>query len=408
MKILLVSEDLPAAKLGGLAKQLIALGNALIDAGHEVTLMGRDSPSYDDECNKEMGFRGPFISGFGNPFKGWKEIQLGFFNPLKRPYFARHIAEAIRRLGKDFDVVHYHGHHPMVGYYIPQKINFIQTRHDQGGDCIIDTRFRDGGVCVDRSPFACAKCIHSNPGFFRTIISAIAVNRYRKETERAYALHPVIFVSDFLRRNYLRTMPNSRFLNSKIIHNFYDEGCLLRVREKALRTEPSGEIGIHVAGRFVLEKGIAQLLDLLVPRLPTGWSINICGDGPLRKESERKYASSRVRFLGHISQQETLLSAANSSVCIVPSVWEEAFGLVTLEALRLGKTCFALARGGTPELMRYADVGQLQLFDDLQQLVNSLLAERTFKSYSNGSPSDVETHLTELMAIYQRNQKERA
>ena len=40
MRILLVSEDIPHATLGGLGKHVVTLGNALIEAGHTVDLMG--------------------------------------------------------------------------------------------------------------------------------------------------------------------------------------------------------------------------------------------------------------------------------------------------------------------------------------------------------------------------------
>ena len=88
MKILLICEDIPARQLGGLGKQVVALGNALLAAGHEVSLMGRTEPGY-AECAAEIGFNGPFIAGFENPFKGWKEGPMGLFNPWKRPHFAK-------------------------------------------------------------------------------------------------------------------------------------------------------------------------------------------------------------------------------------------------------------------------------------------------------------------------------
>jgi glycogen synthase len=401
MKILLVSEDMPSKKLGGLGKHVVALGNALIAAGHEVALMGRDTPSY-TECADEIEFQGRFIAGFGNPLKGWKESQLGFFNPWKRPYFARRMAKAIQSYANEFDVVHYHGHQPMVGRYIPSSLNFIQTRHDQGGDCITNVRFRHGDVCRDRSPAACAKCIHPKPGAIRTALSTMAVQRYRTETERAYALHPVVFVSEFLRENFQRTMPGARLATSTVIHNFFDEQAISEIRTRGTYTPSLHLTKVHVAGRLDAAKGIAELLDLLVPRLPPNWVVSVCGDGPLRRQIEQKHSGPGVRFHGHASHETTLLSASTANVCVVPSLCEEAFGLVTLEALRLGKSCFALSRGGTPELMRYGANGQLRLFDTLPQLVDALLAENTFKSYVGGDTADVAIHISDLMAIYQR------
>jgi glycosyltransferase involved in cell wall biosynthesis len=60
-------------------------------------------------------------------------------------------------------------------------------------------------------------------------------------------------------------------------------------------------------------------------------------------------------------------------LCIVPSVCEEACSTTVLEALALGRPCLALARGGTPELMRYQRYpGQLRLAPDMPALVGAI------------------------------------
>lgn len=401
MKILLVSEDIPATKLGGLGKHVVSLGNALIAAGHEVALMGRNAPDYSD-CAEEVGFNGKFIAGFGNPLKGWKEPQLGFFNPWKRPYFAKQLAKAILAYASEFDVIHYHGHQPMVGRYIPTSVNFIQTRHDQGGDCITNVRFREGDVCRERSPSACAQCIHPKPGRFQTAMSVIAVERYRCETEIAYAKHPVIFVSEFLRTNYLATVPRARLEKSYVIHNYLKEQLLpSKVTELTIKPTGSG-ICIHIAGRLDEPKGIASLLNLLMHKLPTGWSVNLYGDGPLRSSIERQHAGTALQLRGHCVHAEILRSTLSSDVVIVPSVWEEAFGMVTLEALRLGKVCYALNRGGTPELTKYCADGQLRLYEDLPSLVEAVLSEKKFVDQIGGESTNEQKHLQTLLALYKK------
>ena len=62
-----------------------------------------------------------------------------------------------------------------------------------------------------------------------------------------------------------------------------------------------------------------------------------------------------------------------ADIVIVPSVWEEPCGTTILEALRLGKVCYALERGGTPELVVYGAPGQLRLFSDIAALVDGLV-----------------------------------
>lgn len=399
LRVLLVCEDIPGAALGGLARHVVALGNALLDAGHAVRLMGRIPPSLAMHA-EETGFRGPFIAGFTDPFRGWKEQATGAYNPWKRPYFARRIAQAIQAHAADFDVVHYHGHLPMVARYVPPHIHFVQTRHDQGSECITHVRFRSGKVCTATDARTCATCIHPAPGPLRTAISVAAVRRYRRETAQAFAAHPVVFVSKFLLNNYRRAVPDSPGLRAHVVHNFVDETALQAVA--ALRPVAAvGEVVLHVAGRLDSTKGIAAFVDILAPRMPAHWRIRVCGDGPDRAGLAMRHSADRVVLLGHVTARETLQGAAAATVCVVPSMLEEAFGLVTLEALRLGKPCYALRRGGTPELAQYGAPGQLRLFDDLQTLVDGLLADVGGPPQAVGGVSaDVQARLPALLALY--------
>lgn len=391
----MVCEDLPAAAVGGLGKHVVSLGNALIEAGHPVTLMGRDTPDY-AACAAEIGFSGRFVAGFGNPFKGWKEKPLGVFLPAKRPYFARRIAEAIQREAPGHDVVHYHGHHPMVGRYLPPTLPFVQTRHDQGSDCITHIRFREGAVCDALDPRVCASCAHAEPGPLRTAVSAAAVRRYRRETAESFERHPVIFVSEFLRRNARRSLPKSAFEQSAVIHNFCAERALTRGD-----TPPEhGLFTVHVAGRIEPAKGILAFLQRLAPSLPANWQVNVFGDGPERPALADLAADRAIRLHGHVRLELAQRAAAAADVVVVPSVCEESCGTVILEALRAGRPCLALRRGGTPELARYGAPGQLRLFDDLGALVEHLLAWAG-PVPAGGEPNDVTDRLPEILAVYE-------
>jgi len=84
MRILMVSEDLPGEQIGGLGKHVVTLANRLLQAGHEVEILGRSDRAAGDPA-RQIGFDGRFRPGFAFAHPGWKEAQLGAFNPLKRP-----------------------------------------------------------------------------------------------------------------------------------------------------------------------------------------------------------------------------------------------------------------------------------------------------------------------------------
>lgn len=369
----MVSEDLPGAQIGGLGKHVVTLSNTLLAQGHEVDILGRNDRGLDG-CAAEIGFRGRFIPGFDYARPGWKELQLGVFNPLKRPFFARKIAAAINAHARDYEVVHYHGHLPMTGLYLDPGINYVQTRHDQGSECLTHLRFRGGDVCTTVTPQDCSACISANAGPVRKAVTAIAVRGYRDGAATSFGRQKTVFVSEFLRRQFLRAVPGADLSHTRVIHNFIDYTRLSRHTRAAAGEVNRGQV--MMIGRIDAGKGFAEFLAEAAPRLPPHAQVLIVGDGPEREPLAAAYASARIRFLGWKDYDEAIALAVRSHVCVVPSVCEEACSTTVLEALALGKQCVALARGGTPELSRYQRYpGQLQLGATMRELVDKLLQQ---------------------------------
>ena len=375
MRILMVSEDLPGAQVGGLGKHVVTLANRLLGAGHHVEILGRNDRGVED-CAAQIGFRGDYRPGFDYAHPGWKELQLGVFNPLKRPYFARKIAAAIDLHAPDFDVVHYHGHLPMVGLHVAEGINYVQTRHDQGSECLTHLRFRDEAVCDKLVPGDCSACITKHAGTMRKLVTAIAVTSYRSQSAQAFARHKTVFVSDFLRRQFLRAVPDADLSRCRVIHNFVDYPRLLHIAQGA----PAPDAGeVVLVGRIDAGKGFGEFLAASEGRLPPHARVTVVGDGPRRAALEARHAGPAVRFLGWQDYTQALALTARAHIAVVPSLCEEACSTTVLEALALGRPCVALARGGTPELAAYQQTpGQLQLAGSMAELVErvrGLLAE---------------------------------
>jgi glycogen(starch) synthase len=404
MKILMASEDLPGERIGGLGKHVVTLANALLSLGHEVVILGRDDgPDAPADPAAQVGFGGRFIPAFDLRHLGWKELQMGVFNPYKRPWFARKIARDINRHAAGFDVVHYHGHLPMAGLYVDPSLNFVQTRHDQGSECVIHLRFKDGAACTTGNARDCAGCIHPAPGRLRQHVSAQAVTRYRTETAGAFARHKTIFVSDFLRRQFLRQLPAADLSRCRVIHNFIQYPLLAKLAGQAQQQVQPGQV--LLAGRIDAGKGFGDFLAAARASLPPTAMVTVVGDGPERAALEREYAGSQVAFLGWQPYPQVIALTAKSHVCVVPSVLEEPCATTVLEALALGRQCIAMARGGNSELVAYQQYdGQLRLASSVRQMVDMLNAELArppvVPALPATSPMDVFNAIPKILECY--------
>jgi glycosyltransferase involved in cell wall biosynthesis len=374
MRILLVSEDIPQPSLGGLAQHVMRLARALIKAGHVVDLLGNNQ--YPLEISGTDGqFNGQFYGELYSHLRLWKEKQLGVFLPPKRPWIAKKMAQTIIKHAPDYDVIHYHGHLPNIAKYIPASINFVQTRHDQGSDCVINTRFREGNICTSKNPFDCASCITTKPNIIQRTISATAVSNYRQDVAEAFRLHKTIFVSELLQRNFSRTAGTEKW--GTVVHNFIEIEkfkMLLAEQPQQNKAKDKTLLNIFIAGMFYPPKGIEALLNILASVMPTDMHIDIAGDGPDESRLREIYKNKPINFLGWCTPDITLNLANQADIIVVPSIWEEPCATTVFEGLLLQKPTFALAQGGTPELKIYERYpGQLHLFKTMEALVAELI-----------------------------------
>jgi glycosyltransferase involved in cell wall biosynthesis len=107
-------------------------------------------------------------------------------------------------------------------------------------------------------------------------------------------------------------------------------------------------------GRLSPEKGLCELLQ--------GWrllelgraKLVIAGDGPERQRLEtfcQAHGLTNVEFRGFVGPQDQAALWRGARALIVPSIWEEPFGLVVLEAWAHGRPALVSNRGGLPEIV---------------------------------------------------------
>ena len=164
---------------------------------------------------------------------------------------------------------------------------------------------------------------------------------------------------------------------------------------------PTDRLRVFIAAKLYPAKGVSALLALLEPQLGHRIHMNIAGDGEEEAMLRKRYAD--VNFHGWQSIEATLTLTARAQVIVVPSLCEEACSSTVLEGLLLGKTVFALHRGGTPELSIYASrPDQLRLHNNLQALAEALLnyTPNEEATVSPHAPADATHAAGRLLALY--------
>ena len=151
------------------------------------------------------------------------------------------------------------------------------------------------------------------------------------------------------------------------------------------RARVRAELGIDtdasvlgVVGRLAEVKGQDQLLRAMpdiLRRVPDA-VLMIVGDGPtapdLRALAARLEIDRRVVFTGQRSDIPSINQAMDVSV--MPSTWDEPFGLTALEAMLSGRPVVAFDSGGVRDLIQDGKTGYLVEHIDLATLARRIIA----------------------------------
>lgn len=186
----------------------------------------------------------------------------------------------------------------------------------------------------------------------------------------------VFAISDFCKRRMMEVVPSA---SNKIIvvKNTVDtdkfsrngrEEAITQIRKKIGLKE--GQLLISYCGRIDSTKGVLELVKAMASLEDPNLRLMIIGSSVYagskknayikKVEEEAKKVVGGVIFTGYISQKELPNYVSGSDIATVPSLWLEAAGNVTIEALGCEVPVIASTQGGIPE---YADKSACLLVD---------------------------------------------
>jgi glycosyltransferase involved in cell wall biosynthesis len=153
---------------------------------------------------------------------------------------------------------------------------------------------------------------------------------------------------------------------SLVVHNAYRDDLFRRLPEVARTGE------LIFLGRLVSDKGVNVLLDALGLLAARGLRprLTIAGDGPerpaLAAQAERLGIAEQITFLGSRHGEEVVRLLNAHRIQVVPSLYDEPFGIVALEGIACGCLVIGSRGGGLKEAIgrcgltfRNGDAGEL-------------------------------------------------
>ena len=128
---------------------------------------------------------------------------------------------------------------------------------------------------------------------------------------------------------------------------------------------PFNPVRLLCLGRLIKVKGFDLVLEALAtlknsfPQL----RLMIAGDGVERHDLESRLTAlgikEMVEFVGWVSPDQIRSLINTATAVIIPSRWEEPFGLVALEAAQMARPVIAARVGGLPEVVIDKETGLL-------------------------------------------------
>lgn len=351
MRILVVHNRYRSTAPSGENRVVDQESEALVSLGHEVERFERHS----DEIEEWSAAR-----------KATLPARV-VWNPETR----RDLKNVLRRFRPD--VVHVHNTFPLVSPSIlyacrDERVPVVVTLHNYKLLCASGDFFRDGEVCHD--------CAGGNPtaalvhrcyrgSVVATVPTVVAARVHRRAWRNQVAAY--IFISESQRR-LLAAMdfdPERVFVKPNLVP--YD-GAHGTPRDRQ----------VAYVGRLDQAKGVPLLLRAWDRYRETAdddaLRLVIAGGGPLDDEV-RRWAADRpsVELAGHLPKQDCFDLIARSRAVLLPSQWEETFGLVVVEAMAAGVAPVAAAHGSFPELVTDGVDGALFQPGDPDDLAKVLL-----------------------------------
>ena len=242
-------------------------------------------------------------------------------------------------------------HHYFIEYFLDQSIRHIQK---QNYDCII---------LENRPSYSIKLKKITNAKFVYHLHNEKLTPETPSYLDIYNAASRIICVSDYITNSVKAINPH----DSKCItvYNGIDLTAFSvqhpNISRKEIGLDNTDFVMIY-SGRINAEKGIRELTEAMsrlieypqIKLLIIGSSFygDATKDDDFTKELRKKteHIKDQIKFTGYIPYNDVPAYLKLADIAVVPSMWEEAFGLTVLEAMAAGLPLITTRSGGIPEI----------------------------------------------------------
>jgi glycosyltransferase involved in cell wall biosynthesis len=156
-------------------------------------------------------------------------------------------------------------------------------------------------------------------------------------------------VSSFVLQKHLESGYFSHASRTEVINNCFEPFEGPNTPQRTRRYQ-GGPVRLGLLGRVSQEKGLEVLLEQLLGDDTLDWTLAVggAGDADYIDSIKARFDDPRVEYLGHVKRAAFFDSI---DVLVVPSIWNEPFGRVTVEAYSHGVPVVGANTGGIPEVI---------------------------------------------------------
>jgi glycosyltransferase involved in cell wall biosynthesis len=372
--------------MSGLVTAVLEIARCQAAIGHQVTVVSIGTRRWSASWQN--------VTLLGLPWLPWASIRLGG----RALDFRRHLPLLLHCLSGGYDVIHTHLNNYVRGLRGRRKILHFHGDPFYPGS--------DPAQRLDLKPADFARILHDSH-------AQIAVSRFVASRLQI----------GFNQRGNVHTIYNGIDLDR---FQGFDPAARRTYRSKY--NLPEDARVILYAGAVIQEKGVIHLARAFTYLLDTinNVVLVLAGDSNLwgndvQADSQAEYAemvkralsgaraAGKTFFLGKQPYDEMPNIYQMSEIVVVPSIWEEAFGLVALEALAAGKPVIATRTGGMGEFLTDRNSIRARPGDEpglAQAMLRLLSDDALYQRLARQARQDAqkyswETAVKQILAVYE-------